>query len=316
MTVLSVKPQFGKLTGPVYFADWHREWSDTYVVLTTEGTTGVEVMADSRVPIINDRQPNDPDAVVTDSVPDQISGELWYVAVRWSTSVPSGARDGDPLDLIKYRWDAVHYEEVREQDLDGEPFRDTAGTPFDPKPMFPVSHLKLIIQRAQLGYDMDLALAYANRINKDPFWGQPPGHVKSDLFVASEEDFNGQPYWQVSYGFEFKKDPIFDAEGVQTGSRGWNPIRVANEGPRHFKIFPGGTDANNIPIAGIKKLVVASDQVGVSHNGLVLLDDDGFPLADQANDPMTFIEFRMFDEIDFAPLGLGQGTDPQLDPAA
>ena len=291
MSIVSVKRLDTHQTGPQLSADWTRQWNDTYVVVTTPGTSGATVRTAPGVPQMHSAHPNDSAALVTRVGPDQQSDTVWYVRVGWTTSPSETNQGNDPLDdPVKARWTSVHYEETRYADYSDPPkaFVDAAGTPLVPPPKFPVSHLKLILTQNETSYNPAVALEYANKVNSDDFWGQPAGTVKCDLPLASEQARGDQSYWQVVYGFEFKPE-------------GWNPVFALNEGPRYYEdilvpTFPG-------PFYHVEKtLKVAADGVGVSHNGQVLLALDGYKLADGAQ--TTVLEFTMYDEIAFAPLNL------------
>lgn len=303
MAILSVKQQHDKQTGPSIRGDWTREWRDTYIVICDDydavsriGTTGSNIVADTRVPQKGTAHDDNANAICTDVDPHQVSETLWYVRVKWSTSLSAQREGNDPLDdPLKYNWSVVHYETVREQDLAGVKFSDPAGTPFVQKPTFPVDHLKLTVTRNEDSYSHLVAPLYANRVNKEKFWGYDAGHVKADMPVASEQERDGKPYWQVTYGFEFKNDPYWDNVAQKVVYRGWNPVYVLNEGPRYKKEVV----TSFVPWVVETKVVVAADEVGVSHNGMVLLSDTGYKLQNQVNDNPTYTPFTMYQITSF-----------------
>jgi hypothetical protein len=239
------------------------------------------VFADG-LPTRSSPHPKDSGAIVTSLVPDQQTDTTWFVAVTWASKHGDPNRnDGNPLDdPVKYRWGSANYEEDREKDLDNKYFKDTAGTPFQPRPKFPVSRRRLIITVNALTFVSTEMDVYANTVNKLAFMGYKAGEGKIDMPVADEQFQDNQSFWKVTFAVEFKID-------------GWNPHKILNEGPLFIDFAGGEPDPK-------PQLVI--DKFGVPTGGVAPLTPAG-QILDRQFDPF-FQEFRMFAETDFDDLGI------------
>ncbi len=300
MTVISVKLEYGSTQGPRIAPDGTHSYEETWIVRTNNPNDRGDIIRNaSGLPKQGNQYPEDAGAIVTNVDPVQESEQqrVWRVAIKYdskSTKLPSedGQVAQNPLERPAIiSWSSALIEKTFPKDLDGKPFVDMAGSPFDPPPAIPFSNLILTIQRNEAGIDPFRIVGFVNGVNQVDFFGIPRGHVLMTGFSANQGFGNGVPFWDVSYQFEVSKDL-------------WIPFLILNAGPRYhppFKSTGGdffGTD--------LTKLVVAKDSDGVAHNGIVLLNAEGGLLNPNPDDnnPPVFLEFRLYDFVDFNQLNL------------
>ena len=291
-----VKQRNGKQSGPLWKGDGSRVWGDEYAVIATPGTTGKQVVFAQGIPDKGSTHPQDSGSIVTNLRPVQQTPTDWYVTVTWESNHGDNSRNSEnPMDdPVKYRWDQVWVMEAPKLDLDGEAFVDAAGTPFNPPPTFRVPRLRLTIDRNEFAYSSHTALFYGNTVNASEFWGHAAGTGLMDVPTASEQFANNQSYWQITYAIEFKTNKLVDGVSVPDP---WNPVKIDNKGPRYKQDwFSAGGQV------GGQEIVVAADEQGVAHGGIVLLTENGLRLPE--GEPMNFREFRVYRSADWSALQL------------
>jgi len=172
-------------------------------------------------------------------------------------------------------WNMEHRQVFPTHDAAGDPLRNTAGDVFDPPPAMDRTILICTITRNEASYNAQLALQYANKVNKAP-WYVFPKHVGKIANIGGRSMFeDGANFWEVTYE-------------IQLDDELWIPTLILSVGPRY-------RDAAD-------KLIVAKDDHDVAHGGHVLLDVAGGKLP-KGGAP-HWIHFTMYKEADFNLLNL------------
>jgi hypothetical protein len=201
-------------------------------------------------------------------------GRTWTVTVDYAPFDPNSQQDENPLDEPpQMDWDAADFEEVVEQDVDGNPVINSAGDPFDPPLTRDNSYPILVITRNEATFSPGLAYSYRNKVNAATFFGSGPRTVRCRPIVGKKQYHAAfGTYYQVTYRFEFNPDG-FDKN-------------VLNQGLRR----KAGTD---------RKAITTKEGQPISSP--VPLDADGVPL-DPTADPI-YLTFKVNEEADFAAFG-------------
>lgn len=156
--------------------------------------------------------------------------QCWLVTCRYSTSVPDG---GIPLvptlypdvalgtqnepwrEPVSIEWDSEIDNEAPMYDLDGKAYVNSAGQPFTPAPIFPVSYPVLVITRNQRVFDHDTAARFSYAVNKDIFLNNPPGTCQS-LPPRAKLEYRGSiPFYRVVYRVRIKTQTYPNPAGVE-----------------------------------------------------------------------------------------------------
>lgn len=284
MAIVSITETFATKEGPQTEAGPKQTASRHWTAITDGAThTGLQIITAVGL-FLGKAHPDIPGAVCENFWPrqDPEAEHVWRVEARYTTAPPSNL-DDDPNPLnreAEISWDTVHVDiEAPEEDLDGEEFVDTAGTPL-PAIVIPTSYLQLSVTKNQLQFDPVLVHSFIQATNKTTFHigtlgGFPPYTALLDHAQATEHGTD-LVYWRATYRFLFNK-------------KLWHPLKVRSVGPRHLD-WP-----NPIPI-------VARDGDGVSHNGLVKLDEDG--VAVFGDEKAHVMEFRVHELMEFGNLGI------------
>jgi len=209
---------------------WYRA---VYYVRSNRGSiSGDTVLTTPGLPRWGDRHPFYTLAFATAVEPRELreTSDLWEVDVRWESrpwqnddeQVPpwereAVVRDGD-----------IPIENAKTEDLDGKPYVNTAGDPFDPQPLSPESDLQITIERAQLHYDRIELMPWANTVNSDVWWGFPKYSAKLARPTAEDAYWEHQHYYRVTYSLHVKGGCFDDPPDL------WIPLRVLNKGSREL----------------------------------------------------------------------------------
>ncbi len=288
MTVSAATRNNGKRTGPLWSTDGSRKYTDQYTVITSgDNVDGDAVLLASGLAGENDSHPSDSGAIVTRRMPNQQTATTWFVNVTWASKHgDKDKQDPNPLNHpTQFRWERVDLEESRTKDLDGKFFVNVNGGPLRNPPKFPISRLRLIIEKNEAVYSPGVAFAYGNTVNRDPFLGQASETAKMELPTAVEQFNSGAPngfYWKIVYAIEFKVDK-------------WNPVQVLNEGTFFIDHEVAGS-------ASLDRRTAMTDGKGVTTGGWGNLALDGSKLPKDA-DP-ALLDFRIYELSDFDALNL------------
>jgi hypothetical protein len=295
MSVLSCTPKVGSRRGPVKRSDGGRTWYNTYIVRTSKATdTGELVLTANGLPKFGDAYSGDPLARVTELDPRLVEDQktVWEVTVAWTYS-PRQNQGLMPDDIERMpprrSWSSITEDIYPTTDLDGQPYVNSAGDPFDPPPRRTSRHSVLTIEAARLDWDEQLASRYRDAVNLDTIVVDRKRYQK---FSAKINQIDGQqeylrtgtPYWRVTIVIEFNPDL-------------WYPTKVLDRGPRRFEFLPDELGGD-----GEKILVLNRDDNGVLTGRDILLDGKGFMLDVAV--PPKWMEFRDYNLLPFRPLNL------------
>jgi hypothetical protein len=221
---------------PVYLASGIPVIGDAYVDQAAYFDTGVVCKK------VEARQTDDP---FTWNVVATFDAEVHDPEKQSSPSKPS------PLDrLPEISWSFDHFQAVAKIDIvTKNPVRNSAEDPFDPPPEIDDSWPKLTIQRNELIFDPQVAFAYRNAVNSDPWMGGAPKTWKVFGISASSKYENGLQFWSVSYEFHYKS-LILVTGGVNT-EYGWSLV-LLDIGGQEIDVATNSiktiTDPHGVPI--------------------------------------------------------------------
>lgn len=242
------------------------------------------------IPSIGDAHPGDADKFVRSVEAKPEAGEPceFRVTVQYSTPVASGPGEEDPEENPLARpmtigWGSTKTSVPVERAtfIDGElewpdiPVESSAYEVFDPPIMRDFGRRVLTITHNEATFDSALAIVYTDAVNEEAFVGCAPGTVKIASITASRHYENEVWYWAVEYQFDVNPD-------------GWN-LFIVDRGTRVLD-------------AAGEKSVTAKDGDGNPYNSPIHLDGNGWKLG--IDDPVVYLEYRIYPIKDFAALGL------------
>lgn len=162
---------------------------------------------------------------------------FWECKAEWNVNVGSGNDPGDqqkPPDQRRAKWRSrfIPLSMARFFDLDGKPFQDAAGTPFDPPPDIPVYIQELTIFRYEPTCDPATQREYLGATNTDAWLGAGAGTALVDD-ISVEDEYIGGAYWfPTTYRILIKPRITLKLPfGGTVEEGGWNPEVVLNAGP-------------------------------------------------------------------------------------
>lgn len=286
-------------------------WSfvDTYQVFTTDGTDGPDVvLTASGLPAFNAGSSIDPLARASRFTPikQEDSTVHWQVEVEYARETGNQLDQQNPPTLrpVKRSASIRWVEKALQQDKDGEPILTGAKSPFNPPITVQVPHIVARFQRWESSYSYTLIKTYAGKVNSTTFGAFAAGQVLCTNIEASEEweqdgDGNLQRYWLVTYEFEAAED--WDK---------WKPLKILDA---DFYFLDSGD-------SGARKLIYV-DNTG-TYGAVDDLEADAVPVpspvplsnnpatpgdvlqASELPDDANYLEFDIYDEVDFNALGL------------
>ena len=220
---------------------------------------------------------------------------LWDATAEWNTITG----DRDPREDQKQpderrpKW-AFHFGPIQQflmRDLDGLPFVDKAGTPFNPPPGVPVYVDEVTIRRYSATCNRTADRAYMNCTNSDAWLGAEAGTALI-ADCGAEEVFLLGAYW-FAYTIKVLVSPRIVIGDQCAG--GWNPLYILNAGPRELN-----TDVPPKPVPIVMAGYVDGQPHPLDANGKAILrkNDGSF-----ASSPL-FIAFRVVNSAAFGPLNL------------
>lgn len=287
MAITRVVEKYTGLSGD-FEPDGHAEMVQLWTVVTTGSSNNLAAVRDARgIPRHGDALKSKGRTVRGSQcykvLPRQLEGGVWevtcnfeIVGLRWPSRNLKGKEPKytqlieKPVQVV---WGTAHYLEYRLKDLDGKLRVNGAGDPFDPPTPIPVSRTTAAITHWVPVFDR-AKTKYADKVNSDPWFGYKKGEVLCKDVVASPVYDNGEWVQQVTYRIEIKEDL-------------WIPTLVLNAGPRYYEMQ-----------AGVKVKILAADDMGVTHNGQVLLTEDGFKQPETAQ-IHEWVKFRDYDWATF-----------------
>lgn len=280
MSVIRVVRQPESRQGPDMRPGGLRTYRDVYTVVTDHvNDTGNVVVA--ALPVrLGMAFEDDAGAICNRISPRQRDSDMvWDVEVTYDSDTGDPDEPVDPTERPpQYSWSRYTIEEYTGRDIEGTPYVDAAGTPFDPPPPRRLTILVLTVSRYELSYNPHVAFQYADAVNSDIFLGFEPGACRMAAPIASEENYEGQPVMKTIYEIEIHP-------------RLWVPTRILNAGPKYV-------DENG-------NIRIAADDLETSYDGVVPLNDDGTKrtINEFKTQPIE-LEFKQYWSRPFAPLNL------------
>jgi len=225
----------------------------------------------------------------------------WIVTASYSAESTSLAKIQSqflpPLSRpAKIKFRKNKYQKPAVKDINGKPFLNIVGDPFDPPVELPRSHLVCVITKNVAGpppfFNVD-----GDVINTDPF--QVTDELGNTLFVdthqakvddcdlsdiESETSTFGFTYlfYVLTWSFEVNREPPSNGVGG-----GWR-LSQLNQGFRARR--PGTTNAYNILDNSTPPQPISAP---------ALLDSTGYVLQNPSADNAVYLEFQGFNEMDF-----------------
>lgn len=282
------------------------EVTDEYQVFTTDSSdTALDVLGASGLPSLYSSSPFDPLSVVTSQTPirQEDATNHWHVEVTYSRQKASDQDQQNPPTLrpCKRSFSVRWVEFALMKDKDDDPILTSAKTPFNPPLTTQEPHIVLTFQRWETEFN-PLVTAALGAVNSTTWSGFLPGKVLCTNIQGSEEweqdaDGNLQRYWTITYEFE-----------VAAPGKFWNPTKILD--CDYWFIDPN--DSLRKPIFVDKNGVYHGDPDDA--NGATPVPspvplkgsgDVGDVLqASELPDDAHYLEFNLYDEVDFNELAL------------
>jgi hypothetical protein len=240
---------------------------------------------------------------------------LWLVTLKYSSwdvaheLGTSQAQNGaiNPTEMApEVNWSFAKYEVSNTQDINGNPFINTAGDPLENPPKVEETRQVLSFVRNEQNYNDNYAQQFRDHVNSDIFLGWPPNMVKCKSILGQRVyTADWGYYWKVSYEFEFRvgtllnyaEEWVFDQPVTSGNFTGWDAV-VLNAGLRQLV---GGTGTpQQITIDGS----LITSPVPLQQNGAYTPLTAGTDETGSV-DPW-YIEFTLYPSAPFAQLNIPQ----------
>lgn len=213
-------------------------------------------------------------------------GAVWHVTVSygpydWATATPVGPPTDWP---IKFRFEPEEFERPCIVDVDGNAILNSAGQPFAEPIMREDSRRVWVVTRneALSGFDPVAAELFANKLNLYTWNGAAPKTVKAKPYVTGDIQYSqelGGFWFPVTYRFHYNPDGWAEAPL----DRGFSELDTSTSPP---------------------KLKNIKDKEGQDVKEPALLDGSGSRLADPSPGNEVFLEYHIYEAVDFAPMNL------------
>jgi hypothetical protein len=292
MTIVSVDKMWSRSGGNANLSDNFRKLSisfeEAYQVVTTVGTTELEVFQAPGIPAAGSSFPGFPFCYAESAKIQQVSPIFWIVSISYNGEIAPSAGGGTAstnplLAPPKIDWDDVETEEEIDEDFDGNPIVTANNEPiYGVKAPFPDQ--TVTIRRNMSFFNSYVQARYRRATNSDTFLGWPPGTARVVKYSGSNVYDATFGYWEVTATIQFR----FPYR--TTADKAWYS-RVRHEG-FYEKVTVGSGTA----------IVRAADERGEPVTKPVLLDEDGYRVTDPAN--TYWLEFKKYDSLPFNALGL------------
>lgn len=211
------------------------------------------------------------------------TNDQWKVGVKYSTNQadPDQSNSDPTTNGVKKDWSTVKFEEVMEEDVNGDAVVNTANEPFsDPPVMRTRSIIKWTYVRNETLTDaaVDAVIeAYVNKINSAVFNGKALDLVYCEDISGRREWKNGSSYVVMTYVFLYDANGFY-AEPLNAG------LRELNDAGDLVRIV----DDNNEPVTTMYPLDAAGKAI---------------PKGDLPGAAITDL-FWPYESANFAALGL------------
>jgi hypothetical protein len=311
-----------------------RTYTNTVYVETDDPTTGprevllnlgIKIGDTYRFPMYSAATETDSAAYIQSAAARMAAedGRGWIVTIEYgpfNAGEQGGAdQDGtqDPTKIPpKVHTGVVKYDEAVLHDTQtGKSVLNTAGLPFDPPLVRPVSNSVWTITRNEATWDGTLT-QYCDSVNSEPFLGLAPNTVKLNN-VSAERQYQADfgYYWEVTYEFEVRPiiyavdangDPINEDTGLPPPDDVGGPLIIQNGWTD--KVLNAGLLQKNTAGDATEHIIISGSPVSQP----VQLNNDG--RYDPEGEPV-YLDVNRFPAISFQVLGipedlLSQGPPP------
>jgi len=297
MAVVSVTEQRAAFSGSLEYRG-AEEAARAFVIVANSTITSMEairqacLLGSNPLPSYGDALESGSPLVVRNYDIQESDDGNWEVVVTY--------RPRDPLDFddetetikapeerpAKLSWSYIERAVVREQDIEGNAYKNSAGDPLDQPPMFIIPVLVVSVTQYQEAFNPATLMDYVGATNSALFLGAAADTLRMKPASATREFVPGyfdeegewQPgtfYYNVTYQFEYNPEQ-------------WQPVDIADRGPRVL-------NANGDPI-------LVTDANGVATGKTVYLDGGRNAKAPGAD--VHYLQFRPFRQMDFNNLNL------------
>lgn len=214
----------------------------------------------------------------------------WRVDVTYGPFSPLLSATGNPLTQPpRYRFASSRIEKVVDKLTDGFPIINSAGDPFNPRPVKDATAAVLIVNRNEANPNFpDIFTNWVDHVNESDWNGFPARTLKICPVNLPERLYSqntGQLYYPMEYQFEFNPD-TWDLKQLNLGLREKDPNSSADPDTGEYKL---------------RNITVNGEQI----SDPVPLDTDGYALKQPiGEDDITYFEGEIYDTLDFSVLGL------------
>ncbi len=179
-----------------------RAWT---VEVASPADGAVVVQTAPGIPRKGEEHPDDPWLRAEIPQVARLAPMLYRVTVEYTSASGSGSAGDNPLQQpARKRWGYASSYEPVDVDAKNKPILNTAGCTFDPPVQAEVFDDVLTVTRNEATFDRTRSRAYNGAVNKDTFYGAPPGEAL--VTVEAEEVHEGKfAYWQVTYQVRFRR---------------------------------------------------------------------------------------------------------------
>jgi hypothetical protein len=209
-----------------------------------------------------------------------------------------------PLDFPPIvRWSTNKYHRSYPTDINGYPFRNTAGDPLENPPQREESTQCLTLILWNSDYQEPFAQSYRDTINSDVFLGFDPTFVKCKDIDGERLYTSDYGYvWRIKYEFEIRRILVNGIDGAQI-VYGWQDL-VLNAGFRAFGGANGLVGAPLLPII-IGTVPVTSPMI-LNQDGTCDVPGNPQDIRNQVGDQTLYLAFNNFPSSEFAGLNIDQ----------
>jgi len=302
MTILSVA-EMGERRTSATEENGERKYTRIFLVITNDAREDSSTVKDAEgIPAMFDaysidaftNDEDEPEAGVFDPkalVKDKVARETLDNPFRWEVDVNYSSRARrpslgaeDPLQRpAVYKWSTETIRLPVEKTIDGNFPRNSAGDPFDPPIEQDAAQRVLTITRNEASFDPGDLDQYSFTTNATSFFDYDPGAARMEPINGDEHFEADASFWVVTYVIKFRDRPDIDPADQ------WSS-RPLDRGLREIDDL-----GNSDPI---------EDKGGRQVSVPVPLDGDGAKLDPVDTSSMVYLNFVIYEPVDWTPLDL------------